>query len=139
MKAVGKAVGKPARRVRIGMNNPERLVRSTAAEKEDGVPRACDRAWVNLWAARIAQLRSQLRGLVFVERRGEFVALQAIQKLGVHQSLLLRKSVRSPAFRRKSDPDSFRDAKRFRLKAGLRTALIIVSGRRPRPERSQRK
>src|SRR5215470_12801546 len=46
-------------------------------------------------------------------------------------SRLLRKSVCSPPFRRKgSDADTFRNVERFRLKAGLRTALFIVSGRR---------
>src|SRR5215831_12189603 len=41
------------------------------------------------------------------------------------------KSVCSPPFRRKgSDADTFRNVERFRLKAGLRTALFIVSGRR---------
>src|SRR5215475_302172 len=83
-----KAEGKPARWVRIGMNNPERLVRSPAAEKEDRVPRACDRARVNPQAARIAQLGSQLRGFVFDKRIGKFVTLQTIQKRGVHQLLL---------------------------------------------------
>src|SRR5262245_37192795 len=37
-------------------------------------------------------------------------------------------TVRSPAFRpQASDADPFRDAKRFRLKAGLRTALFIFT------------
>jgi hypothetical protein len=41
----------------------------------------------------------------------------------------LRKSARSPAFRpQEPDAHPFRDAKRFRLKAGLRTALSLFQG-----------
>ena len=43
----------------------------------------------------------------------------------------MKSAVRSPAFRpQASDADPLRDAKRFRLKAGLRTALFILPGRR---------
>src|SRR5262245_52600943 len=84
---------KTARRARIGMNNPERLVRPLAAEKEDGVPRARNRARVNLQADRVAQCRSQLPGFVFGERTRQFVALQIIQKRGVHQSFSSEKGL----------------------------------------------
>src|SRR2546428_253248 len=78
---------KIARWVRIGMYDPERLIRSLTAQKEDSVPRARNRARVNLQAARIAQRQSQLRGFVFGKRIGKFVTLQTIQKRGVHQSV----------------------------------------------------
>src|SRR5215510_16072847 len=47
-----------------------------------------------------------------------------------HSASLLGKAVRSPAFRpQASDAATFRGAKRFRLKAGLRTALFILSSK----------
>src|SRR5215510_16482255 len=49
------------------------------------------------------------------------------RKLRVKTPGSVRGSVRSPAFRpQASDADPFRDAKRFRLKAGLRTAALDV-------------
>src|SRR5262245_51056962 len=62
--------------------------------------------------------------------------LRAFSAAGRTEHTLLRKSICSPAFRpQASAADPFRDAKRLRLKAGLQTALFILSGRHSRHER----
>src|SRR5215510_2112040 len=48
--------------------------------------------------------------------------ISGVVHVALQRTETMKSSVRSPAFRRKrSDADPFHDAKRFRLKAGLRT------------------
>src|SRR5262249_56105171 len=69
-----------------------------------------------------------MREAIFGSQSSSSMAVGIAQpvSIGFLHTVSCGKSVRSPAFRpQASDADPFHDAKRFRLKAGLRTAAYV--------------